>query len=172
MKKQITILTLLATVNGMFSKKKENEVIRKKKEESKNYIVKMKNFVFDPEILIVNPGDTIIFVPDPSGHYSQSLDYEISDGIKKGWKTEWGKKESIALKKPGFYCYICPPHQMLGMVGLIIVKGEDMYDNFDEAKEETINKRTFPKEIEAWKNIWEKVENMIAEGKLNKKKNN
>ena len=166
MKKQRAILTLtaalLASVNGIFSKKKENEEGIRKKEESKNYTVKMKNFVFESEIIIVNPGDTIKFVPDPSGHYSQSLDY----GIKKGWETELGKEESIELEKPGFYCYICPPHQLLGMVGLIIVKGEGMYDNFDEAYNNTIDK-SISKEKEAWENIWKEVENMIAEGKLN-----
>ena len=142
------------------------------------HIVKMKNFdneskknmVFNPIITIINPGDTIRFVPDPSGHYSQSLDYAIPEDTK-GWKTEWNKDESIKLEKPGFYAYICPPHLSLGMVGLIIVKGEGMFDNYEKAKKGTIDEAINNKEKKEWENIWKVVEKMIDEGKLNKKNN-
>ena len=160
------IMGLALAIGTVFSMNQEQS------RSNKEHIIKMMDrnqetgemMVFSPKILVVNPGDTITFKPTPRGHFSESLKYAIPDGAKE-WKTRWGETESINLKKPGFYGYICPPHFPMGMVGLIIVKGEGMYDNFDEAETNTID-NSILEDKEAWEKIWNEVYNMRYQGKL------
>lgn len=86
--------------------------------------------VFAPDILRVQPGDTITFVPTDPGHNTASKRGMIPDGAEP-WNSPMDEEFSVTLTVPGVYGYICLPHYEMGMVGLIIV-GDDMA-NLDAA---------------------------------------
>ncbi|MDE1887695.1 MAG: pseudoazurin [Gammaproteobacteria bacterium] len=91
---------------------------------AKTYTVKELNsgaggtFVFEPDFLHIQPGDSVEFVPSDAGHDSQS--YLVPDGAQ-GWKSEISKPITVKLTKDGVYLYECSPHHMFGMLGVIVV---------------------------------------------------
>jgi pseudoazurin len=91
---------------------------------AKDYTVKMLNkgadgnFVFQPDFLKVQPGDTVTFEPTDPGHDSQS--YLVPAGAKS-WKGEMGKSVKVTFSKQGVYLYECSPHHLFGMLGVIQV---------------------------------------------------
>ena len=89
--------------------------------------------VFSPYILEVELGDTVKFVPTDKGHNSESVKGMVPDGGEK-WKGKINKEVNLTFNVPGFYGYQCKPHSNMGMIGLIIVKGEGKLDNLEAAK--------------------------------------
>jgi pseudoazurin len=91
---------------------------------AKDYTVKMLNtgadgtFVFEPDFLHVQKGDTVTFVATDAGHDSQS--FLVPDGASS-WKGEIGKDVKVTFSKDGIYLYECSPHHMFGMLGVIQV---------------------------------------------------
>lgn len=80
--------------------------------------------VFAPDILRVQSGDTVTFIPTDTGHNTASKRGMIPEGAEP-WNSAMDEKFSVTLTLPGVYGYICLPHYEMGMVGLIIV-GDDM----------------------------------------------
>lgn len=111
--------------------------------------------VFNPRIIEAQPGDTIKFLPVDKGHNSQSTDGMLPEGAEP-WKGKINEEIDVTLEQPGFYGYQCLPHYALGMVGLIIVKGDGMMDNLEAAKE--VNHRGKAKAV--WDDIWAEVDGM------------
>lgn len=74
--------------------------------------------VFDPPFLKIEPGDTVTFVPTHKSHYVESK--LVPEGAQD-FKSELDQKFSVTLKEEGVYLYVCPPHQMMNMVGMIQV---------------------------------------------------
>jgi len=87
--------------------------------------------VFAPDILRIQPGDTVTFIPTDNGHNTASKRGMIPDGAEP-WNSPMNEEFSITLTVPGVYGYVCLPHYEMGMVGLIIV-GDDL-PNYDTAK--------------------------------------
>ncbi|WP_240009587.1 pseudoazurin [Marinomonas algicola] len=87
--------------------------------------IKMLNFgakgsmVFEPDFVQAEVGDTVTFIPSNSGHNARS--YVVPDGAKS-WKTPVDKPYTIALEQEGLHLFYCPPHLMMGMVGMIQVE--------------------------------------------------
>lgn len=92
--------------------------------------------VFRPDLVVAKPGDTIRFVPTDPSHQSSSIDGMIPDGTD-GWRGDINKAVEYVVPQPGVYGYKCVPHYAAGMVGLLIVEGDGMMDNVDEAKGES-----------------------------------
>ncbi|MEL6683157.1 MAG: pseudoazurin [Pseudomonadota bacterium] len=111
--------------------------------------------VFLPRIQVIQPGDTVTFVPTDRGHNSESVEEMTPEGFA-GWEGQIGKEVSAVLDQPGFYGYICTPHATVGMVGLVVVEGEGMLDNLEAAK--GARQRGRAKGI--WEEIWEEVDAM------------
>lgn len=88
--------------------------------------------VFTPDILRIQPGDTVTFVPTNNGHNTASKRGVIPDGADP-WNSTMDEEFSITLTVPGVYGYVCIPHYEMGMVGLIIV-GDEM-PNLENAKQ-------------------------------------
>lgn len=109
--------------------------------------------IFKPGILSVEAGDTIVFKPEDKGHNTQAIDGMLPDGAE-AWKSKINKEFSVTLDKPGFYGYKCTPHLSVGMVGLIIVKGDGMMDNL-EAAQKVKHRGKAKKNFKA---IWETAE--------------
>ena len=86
-----------------------------------------------PRILVVQPGDTVKFVPVDKGHNSESIDGMIPDGAE-AWTGKISKEIEVTSIRPGYYGYRCKPHFATGMVGLIICEGEGKLDNLEAAK--------------------------------------
>ena len=89
------------------------------------HTVQMKNsgvdgiMVFEPGFLKVAVGDTVHFEPTDAGHNSESVAGLIPAGATS-WKGDLGKKVSVKIDKDGAYVYLCSPHSMLAMVGVIV----------------------------------------------------
>lgn len=116
---------------------------------------KKRRMIFKPIIQVIEPGDTVTFASVNKGHNSQSIKGMIPEGVEP-WKSKLSTDFSLTLEKPGFYGYRCTPHTSMGMVGLIIVKGEGMMDNLEAAK----SVRQKGKSKKAWTAIWEEVDAM------------
>lgn len=87
--------------------------------------------VFAPEILRVQLGDTVTFVPTDTGHNTASKRGMIPDGAEP-WNSPMDEEFSITFSVSGIYGYVCLPHYEMGMVGLILV-GDEM-TNLNEVK--------------------------------------
>ncbi|MEM6303855.1 MAG: plastocyanin/azurin family copper-binding protein [Pseudomonadota bacterium] len=114
--------------------------------------------VFKPRILRVKAGDTVLFKSVDRGHNAAAVDEMIPEGTEE-WKTKIGADEEVTFAQPGIYGYNCTPHASTGMVGLIIVEGEGMLDNLEDAK----GARQRGRAKAVWEEIWEEAE---AEGLL------
>ncbi|GAA0780537.1 pseudoazurin [Roseibium denhamense] len=118
-----------------------------------------KRNVFLPLIQVAEPGDTVVFTSVDKGHNSEIIKGMIPDGAE-AWKGRISKDLSVTLTQPGVYGYRCTPHAALGMVGLIIVKGDGMMDNVEEAK--AVKHRGKAKAV--FEEIWAQVDsgNLLA----------
>ncbi|WP_137390399.1 pseudoazurin [Rhodoligotrophos defluvii] len=79
-----------------------------------------RRFVFSPELLRINPGDTVVFVPTDKGHNTVSIDGMLPEGAER-INIGFNKEGAVTLNRPGIYGIECTPHAGLGMVGLIVV---------------------------------------------------
>ena len=80
-----------------------------------------KRQVYSQDILEIDVGDTVVWMPKSRGH-----NVEIKGApVKIKFKSKLSKKTKFKFDKPGIYYYVCTPHQALGMVGLIVV-GKDI----------------------------------------------
>ena len=72
--------------------------------------------VFEPAFVQAEVGDTVRFVPETAGHYVRSL---ATPGGVSQWNSSEDQPYTVTLEQAGLYFYICPPHLMMGMIGLI-----------------------------------------------------
>lgn len=89
-----------------------------------------KGSYFTPKGLLVEPGATITFVNESGAHavaaYHPDTDSprRIPEGADS-WTSETfsasGAEFEVTLDQAGVYDYYCPPHEVLGMVGRIVV---------------------------------------------------
>lgn len=91
---------------------------------AKDYTVKELNsgaggtFVFEPDFLHIQPGDSVHFVATDPGHDSQS--YLVPKSVHS-WKSDISKDITVKFTKQGVYLYECNPHHLFGMLGVIQV---------------------------------------------------
>lgn len=114
--------------------------------------------VFNPRLLVVEPGDTVRFLPTDRGHNSASIDDMIPEGVES-WNGRINQQVELTFEAPGFYGYKCTPHLVMGMVGLVVVRGDGMMNNLEAARAVTHRGRTQA----VFDEIWAEVE---AEGLL------
>ena len=76
----------------------------------------------------------------------------IPDGANK-WKSKIGKDFEVTLQIPGVYGYKCTPHYGIGMVGLIVVEGNNWRANLQKAKKA----RKVGKAKKVFEEIWAEV---------------
>lgn len=91
---------------------------------AEHYDIKMLNYgadgsmVFEPAVLKAKVGDTVRFIPTNKGHWVQSK--VVPEGAEK-FLSEEDKELTLTLTHEGVYVYLCPPHRMMNMAGLIQV---------------------------------------------------
>ena len=104
---------------------------------AETHIVKMLNqgpegiMIFEPSVLDVDVGDTVIFEATDAAHNSESIDGMIPNGASS-WSGSLSKDISVTFDVPGVYGYQCTPHSMMALVGLIRV-GKNV-DNLESLK--------------------------------------
>lgn len=87
------------------------------------------NMVFEPAFLKVDVGDTVVFKPtQPGGHNAQSA--FVPDGAES-WTSGPDQEFKVEMTVEGVYLYVCQPHVVMGMSGVIQV-GEAV--NLEAAK--------------------------------------
>ncbi|MBC7281605.1 pseudoazurin [Hoeflea sp.] len=86
--------------------------------------------VFEPDLIVAAPGDTIRFVPTDKGHNVETIAGMLPDGVEP-FKSKYNKEFAITLDAEGIYGVKCTPHYAMGMVALIQV-GEPT--NLEDAK--------------------------------------
>jgi len=86
--------------------------------------------VFEPDLILAAPGDTINFVPVDKGHDVETIKGMIPDGAEP-FKSKISQPFSVTLDKPGVYGVKCLPHYGMGMVALVVV-GKPV--NLEQAK--------------------------------------
>jgi len=87
--------------------------------ETKMHTVFAQATSFSPNILFINPGDTVQWV-NMTIHDSVSMEGLIPEGAKP-WAFKIGQNGAVTLTEEGVYIYKCNPHYPLGMVAAIIV---------------------------------------------------
>lgn len=87
--------------------------------------------VFEPEFIVAQPGDTIVFKSTDPGHNAQSIDGMLPDGAEP-FKSKMGEDFTLVVDQPGVYGVKCTPHYTMGMVALIQVG--DAAANLDASK--------------------------------------
>lgn len=83
--------------------------------------------VYSEEIIRVDVGDTVTWLPTAKGH---NVEFRAGPkGFKAPKKSKIGKEYSYTFDIPGVYAYWCTPHKSMGMIGLVVV-GENL-DNVE-----------------------------------------
>jgi pseudoazurin len=88
--------------------------------------------VFYPDLLQVEPGDTVRFLSVDNGHNSQVNEDLMPEGGET-WEGRINQDVEVTLETEGAYCYYCLPHRTAGMVGLILVG--DPSSNYEAVKD-------------------------------------
>lgn len=76
--------------------------------------------VFEPDLIMAAPGDTINFVSVDAGHNVETIKKMFPEGAEK-FKSKPSKDFSVTLDVEGVYGLRCTPHYGLGMVMLVVV---------------------------------------------------
>ena len=76
--------------------------------------------VYSEEIVRIEVGDTITWVPTSKGHNVEMI--SSPNDIK--FKSKNNKEAKITFEVPGLYLYWCTPHKGRGMIGLVVVGGD------------------------------------------------
>lgn len=86
--------------------------------------------VFEPDLVVAQPGDTIRFVPTDKSHNAETIKGMLPAGADS-FKGKINEEVVYTVGSEGVYGVKCTPHYGMGMVMLISV-GEPT--NLDEAK--------------------------------------
>ena len=109
----ISLITFFITLNSV-SKEVVLEMLNKRDDGEK--------MVFSEDVVKVDVGDTIKWLATNKGHNVEFI--AGPDGATLPPKSGLNKDVSVKFEKPGVYLYICTPHKVMGMIGLVVVGGD------------------------------------------------
>ena len=81
------------------------------------------SMVFEPKIVRVNVGDTVLWKATDKGHNVEFIKNGIPEGVDK-FKSKYNTDTEYKFTIPGIYAYWCTPHKNMGMIGFVVV-GDD-----------------------------------------------
>ena len=93
--------------------------------------------IYNEEIVKVEVGETVTWVPVTKGHNVEMI--AGPDGATLPKKSKNGKEFSMTFEVPGIYYYWCTPHKGMGMIGLVVV-GDDVSNKDAIAKAKAMGK--------------------------------
>ncbi len=76
------------------------------------------SMVFEPGFLRVAKGDTVKFIKVDAAHNSAAV---VVPAGATAWKGKPDEEVSVKLDHEGVYVYICDPHKVMAMAGVIQV---------------------------------------------------
>lgn len=85
---------------------------------AEEYRVTMKNWEFTPKALIINSGDTVLWINDDDSHHKIIFD---DPSIKSSENIKPEQKYLVTFDKSGEYKYNCKYHHEYGMYGTVTV---------------------------------------------------
>ncbi len=96
---------------------------------SKDIIVDMlnkredgKRMVYSEDVVKVSVGDTVKWMPKDPGHNVEFV--AGPNGFELPTKSIINREVTMKFETPGIYLYVCSPHSIMGMIGLVVV-GDD-----------------------------------------------
>lgn len=101
---------------------------------AETFEVSVSGISFEPEIMTIQPGDTIKW-KGMQGH-STSMIEELSPSEVMAWDSPIGQDYQNTFNETGIYIYKCKPHSSLGMAGAVIVGTPN---NLDDLREASLN---------------------------------
>ena len=114
MKYILTIFTLLFFTTSIQSKEIVIEMLNKRDDGER--------MVYSEDLAKIDVGDTIKWVPTDGNH---NVDWVGGpDGVTLPDRSKMSKEVSITFDNPGIYVYICTPHSIMGMIGVVVVGGD------------------------------------------------
>jgi pseudoazurin len=87
-------------------------------------------FVFAPELIRVEPGDSVSFVAADKGHEVHSVPGMIPEGAQP-FEGRMNQDVKVSFTVPGVYVVACRPHAAMGMVAVIVVGEPVNLDRID-----------------------------------------
>ena len=102
-----------------------------------DYQVKMLNkgakgvMVFEPDLVKIQPGDSVTFISANPGHDAMSVPGMLPDGAEP-FEGQLSKDVTVTFTVPGVYGIKCKPHFVMGMVAVVVVG--DAAPNLEAAK--------------------------------------
>ncbi len=112
--KIIMVLGFVLVTNFAYAKTVELEMLNKDTAGRK--------MVYSQELVHVDLGDTITWIPTSKGHNVEII--AAPEGFDIPKKSKNGKEVSIEFTVPGIYYYWCTPHKGMGMIGLVVVDND------------------------------------------------
>ncbi len=89
--------------------------------------------VYSQDIVKIEVGDTVKWLPKDGGHNVEFV--AGPDKFVLPPKSFINREVSIKFDIPGVYLYVCSPHSIMGMIGLIVVgnntSNKESIANFD-----------------------------------------
>lgn len=116
--------------------------------QAETYEVKMLNrgtagsMVFEPDYLVIKPGDRVKFVATQKSHNAATIDDMIPEGATP-FKGKIDEELEITFDKAGFYGIKCIPHYAMGMIMLIKVGDATLPQSYRNHKQPGIAKKRF-----------------------------
>ena len=93
--------------------------------------------IYSEELVDIQVGDTITWLPTSKGH---NVEFKtVPEGVDKIKKSKMNKEYSYTFEVPGVYVYWCTPHKSMGMIGVVIV-GDDISNIEDAYKTKMVRK--------------------------------
>jgi len=87
--------------------------------------------VFEPDLIKIQPGDSVTFISTDPGHDAMSVPSMLPDGAQP-FEGKLGKDVTVTFTQPGVYGVKCKPHYVMGMVAVVVVG--DPAPNLEAAK--------------------------------------
>ena len=75
--------------------------------------------VYSEDLVKISVGDTVNWSPKDPGHNVEFV--AGPEGFELPAKSYINREVSIKFEIPGIYLYVCSPHSIMGMIGLIVV---------------------------------------------------
>ena len=81
-----------------------------------------RKMVYSQELVHIDTGDTIKWIPTSKGHNVEIV--AAPEGFDIPKKSKNSKEVSIDFTLPGIYYYWCTPHKGMGMIGIVVVDND------------------------------------------------